>query len=205
MTCDFDSVEILEKALADAVPGKIGKIVINTGWDYEIGEEPSARYESPIELLLACALAVTSRVDNIGWHNSTEFGMTYDECVEILNASTALVGIFSQVKIEPYTVDFMFLYRHMSTKEVTGIVVECDGHAFHERTKEQAAHDKSRDRFIQSEGFKVLRFTGSEIWNNTYGCVNEIVAAAWRSGAPRPSWYKEQPNPEISEPEEVHA
>jgi hypothetical protein len=43
------------------------------------------------------------------------------------------------------------------------VAVECDGHDFHERTKQQAERDKKRDRDLQSIGWRVLRFTGSEI------------------------------------------
>lgn len=54
------------------------------------------------------------------------------------------------------------------------IVVECDGHDFHEKTKEQAARDKERDREIQIAGYAILRFTGSEIHNNPGDCVDAI-------------------------------
>ena len=36
------------------------------------------------------------------------------------------------------------------------VVVECDGHDFHERTKEQAANDRERDRGLQGLGFSVF-------------------------------------------------
>ena len=44
-----------------------------------------------------------------------------------------------------------------------------------QKTKEQAARDKKRDRFFQGLGFKVLRFTGSEIWADAHACVEEII------------------------------
>jgi very-short-patch-repair endonuclease len=57
------------------------------------------------------------------------------------------------------------------------IAVECDGHAFHERTKEQAGRDKSRDRALQTAGLRVFRFTGSEIWRDPIKCARDIVIA----------------------------
>ncbi|HEY3234628.1 MAG TPA: DUF559 domain-containing protein [Polyangiaceae bacterium] len=54
------------------------------------------------------------------------------------------------------------------------LIVEVDGHAFHERTKEQAARDKSRDRAMLAAGYKVMRFTGSEVWNTPVKCVEEV-------------------------------
>ncbi len=56
------------------------------------------------------------------------------------------------------------------------IVVECDGHDFHERTKDQARRDRSRDRDLQAEGWRVLRFTGSEIVSNPELRAAEVVA-----------------------------
>lgn len=54
------------------------------------------------------------------------------------------------------------------------IAVEVDGHEFHEKTKEQAARDKSRDRELITSGWTVVRFTGSEIWKDPEGCVGQI-------------------------------
>jgi hypothetical protein len=54
------------------------------------------------------------------------------------------------------------------------LIVECDGHDFHERTKEQAANDRSRDRAAMLAGFEVFRFTGSELWRDPWGCGKQI-------------------------------
>jgi len=54
-------------------------------------------------------------------------------------------------------------------------VIECDGHDYHERTKEQAARDRSRDRFVQQCGLNVLRYTGSEIYENPLACAADAV------------------------------
>lgn len=66
--------------------------------------------------------------------------------------------------------------------------IECDGHDFHERTKEQAARDKRRDRSSFLSGVPILRFTGSEIYNEPAECMNQIEDAVdhlaselWRS------------------------
>lgn len=39
------------------------------------------------------------------------------------------------------------------------VVVECDGHSYHERTPEQATRDRATDRWLQEIGYKVLRYT----------------------------------------------
>jgi hypothetical protein len=54
------------------------------------------------------------------------------------------------------------------------IGVECDGHDYHERTKQQAQKDKSKDRILRVKGLDIIRFTGSEITRNPDECVKEI-------------------------------
>ncbi len=55
------------------------------------------------------------------------------------------------------------------------LLVECDGHDFHEKTKEQAALDKGKDRQASIDGYDTFRFTGSEIWKDPMGCASQIV------------------------------
>jgi very-short-patch-repair endonuclease len=55
------------------------------------------------------------------------------------------------------------------------IAIELDGHEFHERTKEQAAKDRARERALTVANFTVVRFTGSEIIKNPRRCVEETV------------------------------
>jgi len=93
----------------------------------------------------------------------------------------------TQVQIGKFRVDFMLALRGQK------FVVECDGHDFHERTKEQARRDRSRDRSLTSEGYVVIRFTGSEIWSDALKCAQQAVSlledayyrhadAVWKAG-----------------------
>lgn len=78
----------------------------------------------------------------------------------------------TQQELGKYKVDFfVYVIRGPKSKE---FIIECDGHDFHEKTKEQAKHDKERDRFLQSLGYPVYRFTGSEIYNNPLSIMFEI-------------------------------
>ena len=54
------------------------------------------------------------------------------------------------------------------------IVVEVGGHYFHERTKFQAARDRQRDRAMIAEGFRVVRFTGQEVYRAAKACAPEV-------------------------------
>ncbi len=63
-----------------------------------------------------------------------------------------------------FRLDFALYYPRTDRKGKIKIAIECDGHDFHEKTKEQAQRDKEKDRILQSNGWLVARFTGSEIF-----------------------------------------
>lgn len=168
---------------------KIGRLVT------EAAQNEAARFEeeyyhlatfceSPIEELLLAALYADHRV--------------YDFHVVFMSNSQPsdkhlrdeAVFIHQQANIGPYRVDFLFhdCSLPFDLREPRFMVVECDGHDFHERTKEQARRDKRRDRFFQSHGYKVLRFTGSEIFADPAAVAEEVFGElarddAWRNRA----------------------
>jgi very-short-patch-repair endonuclease len=93
--------------------------------------------------------------------------------------------IETQKQIGPYRVDFLFTATSCKGAQNTStLVVECDGHDFHERTKEQARNDRSRDRALQEMGHTVFRFTGSEIYRAPLACARQIFRwidnATWK-------------------------
>lgn len=53
------------------------------------------------------------------------------------------------------------------------LAVEIDGHDFHEKTKEQASGDRQRERHLVASGYTVIRFTGSDVWNDPFACCRE--------------------------------
>lgn len=75
-----------------------------------------------------------------------------------------------QKKIGKYTVDIEIIHKPFYFKEedepLNKIVIECDGHEWHEKTKEQASKDKLRDRELQKMGYVVLRYSGSDLYKN---------------------------------------
>jgi len=54
------------------------------------------------------------------------------------------------------------------------LCVYTDGHTYHERTEEQAQHDRKIDRKLQELGFTVLRYTGKDVNENVSGIVKNI-------------------------------
>lgn len=53
--------------------------------------------------------------------------------------------------------------------------IELDGHAFHERTKEQVVDRNRRDRDLLSAGWLILHFSGSELHANPILAVVEVL------------------------------
>jgi very-short-patch-repair endonuclease len=89
-----------------------------------------------------------------------------------------------QAKIGDYRVDFLIYAADMSRRPDRvwrRLIIECDGHDFHERTKEQSTRDKSRDRDLIMRGYEVFRFTGSELWRDPLGCADQVVSWAVKS------------------------
>lgn len=83
-----------------------------------------------------------------------------------------------QCPVSHYRVDFLLGVVRADKGERRSehwIAVECDGHDYHERTKEQARRDKSRDRSLMALGIKTMRFTGSEIWRDPNACAIEAL------------------------------
>ena len=59
-------------------------------------------------------------------------------------------------------------------KRQTKLCVYTDGHTYHERTEEQAQHDRNIDRKLQELGFQVLRYTGKDVNENVGKIISDI-------------------------------
>ena len=75
-----------------------------------------------------------------------------------------------QVEIGNYRVDFE-LINHKDKK----IIVECDGHEFHQKSKQQVEKDNQRERDLKKLGYEVVRFSGSEIFKDAEKCVEDLL------------------------------
>lgn len=140
--------------------------------DLEIDEtvrEMASFCESPIEVAFATAFMILGN----RYYTGVAFcepGYTKD----LFPVDFEFV-LAAQRQIGKYRVDFVASWNPISSRQ--NIVVECDGHSFHERTKEQAARDRARDRELQSAGYRVFRFTGSEIYRDAFKCATEVFEA----------------------------
>jgi very-short-patch-repair endonuclease len=125
------------------------------------------RCESPIEVTMAVALWTHF---TIAERRSTEFWMPGLSDIDGIPPGNVVIA--PQYVYGGYRADFV-VAQGTDTGMITA-AVECDGHDFHERTKEQAARDRKRDREMQVEFDIVLRFTGSEIYRDPMKCAEDV-------------------------------
>ena len=94
--------------------------------------------------------------------------------IAISEGDAAWCAMYAGVRVLSYRVDILL---EADANGGTGfIAIECDGHEYHERTKQQAAYDRARDRELMRIGILTLRFTGSEIHHNAFRCAKECWA-----------------------------
>ena len=190
-----------QEALTIATRAMVQKYVGNIHWDIQ---DAMMTCGSPIERILLAALIVIIAKEGIGlylkqdYYEQTwpiEFGK------HPARTRTSTLTITPQAQLGEYRVDFLLVHENIETeypkeaqeelsedtiaiiKPELGVhtriqkdlIIECDGHDFHEKTKQQATRDKRRDRILQSLGYKVFRFTGSEIYNDAMGCAFEVI------------------------------
>ncbi|WP_378210037.1 endonuclease domain-containing protein [Anoxybacteroides rupiense] len=121
----------------------------------------TSKCESPIEQLLLIRLLEM-------WEYKVSDFRSFDKDADI--------RIFAQKDVEykrkKYRVDIVIEVNFQGKKYL--FAIECDGHEFHERTKEQALRDKKRQRELTAMGYCVIRFAGSEIWESPFRAAREV-------------------------------
>lgn len=155
---DTDRKDDIKKYLTDEVSTDL--MALSADFQMNI-EESLIDCESPIEQLLAMYL------ENMNLRN-----------IYLYNPYIDVVEIEKQVEIKcvqrKYRVDFLIpvVYKNQENK---CFVIECDGHEFHQKTKEQVERDNTRTRDLQKAGYETIRFSGTEIWHRPHRCANEVL------------------------------
>lgn len=94
-----------------------------------------------------------------------------------------LYGIIPQYEIsvdgKNYRADFVFdtqecIIEDADYKNDFKLVIECDGHDFHEKTKEQVQKRNERDFDLKRAGYDVIHYSGSQIFKNSMKCAKEV-------------------------------
>ncbi len=140
--------------------------------------------ESPIERLLANAVAeIFSDYESAGLVLSAlapcEYTASFrsDASASAYLIPQATVGGCDQDSDWTYRVDFL-LVCGSSPAFRRCFAIECDGHEWHEKTKDQVARDKRRDRRMIMDGITPIRFSGSEIHKDASGCADYLRSLA---------------------------
>lgn len=116
--------------------------------------------------LLAAINSPDSQEYCIGtWEDSVNIPTIIDRIMHCLN-------VVPQFQIGRYRIDFLV----SDSDETARIAVEIDGHDFHEKTREQARNDRRRERALTMQGYRVVRFTGSEVFHDAQQCWAETVS-----------------------------
>jgi len=141
-------------------------------------EEAVKKCESEIERILYAAMI--AQIYELDWWRflPSEGGLPVDHakllCPWVQKYPRfGCVSIHPQTLIGNYRVDF-FVHFLGDSGASSGAVIECDGHDYHDLTKKQASRDRKRDRVLQDLGYRVLRFTGSDICRDPFGCAEEV-------------------------------
>lgn len=86
------------------------------------------------------------------------------------------VALFPQFEVKTehkkYICDFIATIESMNMN--VNVLIECDGHDFHQKTKKQVEYDNEREYEIKKQGYDILRFSGSQIYNNPFKCANDV-------------------------------
>lgn len=134
-----------------------------------------SRCESPIEesMLLSLTVAALSHGVACSWVCDETRALPDGEILfSVASDSDDVLYIEPQSYIGDFRVDFLVTLAALDERR---LIVECDGHDFHEKTKEQARHAKSRDRCLVAGGLQVFHFTGSEIYRDPLGCAEQVL------------------------------
>lgn len=132
----------------------------------EILERP---IESPIEQLFLAAMHVTCR--------SLFLEVDPDPDMGPAGLPVWLPGIWihPQAPIGSYKIDFAVVWELGFSPERQVVLVELDGHEFHDRDQRQRSYEKARDRELQRLGHRVLHFTGSDVVRDPYKVAHEVL------------------------------
>jgi very-short-patch-repair endonuclease len=111
-----------------------------------------------------------------------------DAEVAVIDDPVSEWSLYSNCKIASYRADLLLMTNQWA------LVVECDGHDYHNITKQQAAYDRSRDRDLLALGINTIRFTGSEIHHSADRCAGDVYrvghALDQRSGREVTEWRR---------------
>lgn len=158
----LDKALELEKRMFIATPGYFSELYPV----YQLGLDCVDKYtpDEALKFFVICD-TILGLVGNLHCESPVE-KLFWDQ------ASWLIRGLWPQVEAGPYRMDFGL--------KGTNIGIEIDGHDYH-KTKQQRTRDAERQRYLEYEGWRIVRFTGSEVYRNSRGCAREakVIIYKW--------------------------
>ena len=134
--------------------------------------------KSPIERMLWCSLRTIQKLSDIPVAEPCDCpGCQTQDTYHL----TEGIDIEPQHKIDKYTVDIRLILSWINRKQhpykycKSVLLVEADSQEWHERTEKERRYEKKRDRYLLSEGYKVIHYTGKEILDQPLKTAIEIL------------------------------
>jgi hypothetical protein len=94
--------------------------------------------------------------------------------------------IYPQCQINNYRIDFVVVFQtekyilanreNLEKLKEEILLVEIDSYLWHGSNPEQFTKEKERERELIKNDYKLMRFSGREIYSNVTKCVNEVFA-----------------------------
>lgn len=137
-------------------------------FDLMINDIYQKNINSPIEAIFYIALNFESQKDEMVINQFPDFDTKTKEF-----KYRDGIYVYPQTKIGKYVVDFLICYQICDEKR--NLIVELDGHAFHDKNKTQRAYEKSRDRYLVGQGYKIFHYTGSELIADPNKVASEVI------------------------------
>lgn len=147
---------------------KIAEQMLTEAQDRDV-KRALARCESPIEVQLALALLAVGDEDGPFLRRVDPIAGTKPSPIAKGRAGALYLQYPLKLEGRSIRLDFALI------RGAKRFAIETDGHDFHEKTKEQAASDKSRDRLLTAAGWTPIHFTGSEVYRNANQCADDVL------------------------------
>ena len=94
--------------------------------------------------------------------------------------------ITPQYEINNYRIDFFICLDNGTIEpykyKENCLIIEIDSYLWHGADPEQFTKEKERERTLQKEGYRVMRFSGREIYKDVENCVREVINYFERRG-----------------------
>ena len=120
--------------------------------------------ESPMEQYLSLFIEVSGLI-RINRFNPKIDIVEFEKQKElIINGKKYRVDFFMKI-------EYKIKYKDFKT---VNLIIEVDGHEFHQKTKEQVERDNERTRKLQIAGYEIIKFSGTEVYRKPNKCIDTL-------------------------------